>query len=468
MWHWWVSLCVAAAPPSADKAEAFAKQKQWEELYLAFAAASPKALLPADTQRIGAALTKGCEALAASDAVMAFSLGDKAVEFSATADALLCTGTAGLKADQKSAAEDALTKGRKSFPKDARFPLALGELALSEDDADGAIAALLTVPKGSPQSKQADALLKRARAVKSGQQGARAEAAQQERDLLKQQEKVAQGKTVELSEAPLPPPGKQGGPPPRTSDSLSYESGVDGEGRRIRSNQHFRFRYFNGQKDFGQRAEYEGRVQGALDVARTEAKRILGVARESPTDVILYSREEFRMHHGPQFAQAVAGFYSDSAIRMNDTAEINARNQATLVHEYVHAVIDEVSGFHSSNVPIWLNEGLAEWTEWRHQGHDSGPPGARIAMRGEAQKRQLPQLSAMARGALVNSSDPALAYAVSASAVGLLMKDGGADNLLGMLKELGAGAAFGPTLQKRYGRDLDRLQEQLQAELEGR
>ncbi len=467
MLHLWVSLCVAAAPPSAEKAEAFAKQKQWEELYLAFAAASPKEAPPYDALRIGAALTKGCEALAANDAVMAFSLGDKAVEFNASADALLCTGAAGLKADQKTAAEEALTRGRKAFPKDGRFPLALGELALSEDDADGAIASLLTVPKGSPQSKQADAMLKRARAVKNGQQGARAEAAQQEKDLLKQQDKVAQGKTVEMA-APIPAPGRQGGPPERSSESLSYESGVDNEGRRIRSNQHFRFRYFNGQKDFGQRAEYEGRVQGALDVARTESKRILGIARESSTDVILYSKEEFRMHHGPQFAQAVAGFYSDSAIRMNDSAEINAHNQATLVHEYVHAVIDEVSGFRSSNVPIWLNEGLAEWTEWRHEGHDNGPPGARIAMRGEAQKGQLPLLSAMAKGALVNTSDPALAYAVSASAVGLLMKDGGADNLLGMIKDLGAGAAFGPTLQKRYSRDLARLQEQLQAELEGR
>ena len=52
----------------------------------------------------------------------------------------------------------------------------------------------------------------------------------------------------------------------------------------------------------------------------------------SPTDVILYSKSEFIMHHGAQAARSVAGFYSDNAIRMNDSAEINPHNQTVLVH----------------------------------------------------------------------------------------------------------------------------------------
>src|SRR6185436_2190694 len=105
--------------------------------------------------------------------------------------------------------------------------------------------------------------------------------------------------------------------------SSSYESGVDEEGRRTRGNQYFRFRYFNGQRDFGQRADYEGRVQSALEEARQASNRLLGQARQSPTDVILYSKAEFVMHHGAQAARAIAGFYSENAIRMNDSAEIN-------------------------------------------------------------------------------------------------------------------------------------------------
>ena len=285
-----------------------------------------------------------------------------------------------------------------------------------------------------------------------------------ERDLRRRQEAAAQGQPLPEPTAPLQP----GRAPKKTTDSLTYESSVDGEGRRLRANTHFRFRYFNGQRDFGQRAEYEGKVQGALEEARQASDRFLGRSRESPTDVILYSKAEFTMHHGAQMAENILGFYSESAIRMNDSAEINAHNQATLVHEYVHAVVDEVCSFHSERLPTWTNEGLAEWTEWRYEGHEGGPANVRNALKQHAQGGSLPTLEEMSHGMLAQQDNPGLRYAMSAATVGVMMKTGGPENFLGMMADCGAGQSFAAVLQKRYDRDLAKLQEDVESELKGR
>ena len=67
-------LLLAAAPP-AQKAKELAAHKEWEELYLAFAAADPAAYPEPQRPQVAGPLLKGCEALLADDAVMAYSLG---------------------------------------------------------------------------------------------------------------------------------------------------------------------------------------------------------------------------------------------------------------------------------------------------------------------------------------------------------------------------------------------------------
>lgn len=108
-------LCVSAAPTAAQ-AEAFASRAQWEELYLAFAAAQPKAFKGKDGKRIAVALQRGCDALLDSDAVMAFSLGEKSVAFVSSPEAVVCTARAAIKTDQRTAADDTLRAGLKKHP----------------------------------------------------------------------------------------------------------------------------------------------------------------------------------------------------------------------------------------------------------------------------------------------------------------------------------------------------------------
>ena len=433
-----------SASPTAAQAAAFARGKQWEELYLAFAAATPEASPKADRPKISQALLAGCLALQGEDAVMAFSLGEKSVAFAPTADGLFCTALTAKRSDQRGAAEEALKKGVLAYPKEGRFTLELGRLYLEDGQPGEAASTLARVPPRAKESGEAKRLI-----------------AQIARDSG---ESVGGPKVRVVEGAPVP---SEGNSPPELArgTSRSYESGVDADGRRVRQNQYFRFYYFNQKRDFGQRAEYEGQVQGALDAARISAQRLLGVAREKPLDVILYSREEFRLHHGPQAAQAIAGFYAEDAIRMNDSAEINEHNRAVLVHEYVHAVMDEVGSFNQRSLPVWVHEGLAEYIEWRSEGAEGPPRNYATALQQLALQNQLPRLAEMTNGPLVATRNPGLAYALSAVAVRLLVEKRGMPEVVELIRECGKGAPFEQVLERRFGASVARLDEELTASL---
>ena len=443
-----VASVVSAAPPTAAQASAFAKAKQWEELYLAFAAATPGSYGKADRKKLAGLLTQGCEALQGDDPVMAFSLGEKSSEFEATANGLFCTALTAKRAEQRGAAEDALKRGASLFKNDGRFALELGRLYLEDGQPGEAAAALSKVGKKAKEWPEATRLLAQvsSQAVSVG------------------------GPKVTVDE----PGGAPAQARPRSSpmramgDSLSWESGEDEGGRRYRQNRYFRIRYFNAKRDFGQRAEYEGSVQGALEDSRVTVQQLMGVAREKPLDVILYSREEFVLHHGAQAAQAVAGFYSGDAIRMNDSAEINENNRATLVHEYVHAVIDELLAFRGRTLPTWMNEGTAEYVEWRSLGRDGPPPQYDVRLRQLAGNNQLPPLDELSQGPLIASRNPGLAYAVSAIAVGLLVKRGTMAEVVELIRDCGRGENFAKALERRFGTTTEKLDEEIIATLKAR
>ncbi len=431
-----------AAAPTAAQAAAFAQQKQWEELYLAFAAASPDGWKAADRAKVGKALAAGCLALQGEDPVMGYSLGEKAVAFAPSAEGLFCTGLSAKRSDQRQAAEDSFRAGLSRFPKDGRFALELGRLYLEDGQPGEAAALLARVPPKSAQGTEAKVLL--ARVAKEASQPVGG----------------AEPKVV-LVERPA-----RGGL--ELGSSASFESAEDGEGRRMRQNQYFRFRYFNAKRDFGERAEYEGRVQAALEQARATARRLLGVARERPVEVIFYSRDEFRLHHGAQAAQAIAGFYSQDAIRMNDSAEINERNQATLVHEYVHAVMDELVSFDHAALPTWMHEGTAEYLEWRSLGNDGPPRQAAVSLQQLALQDQLPRLAGMSQGPLIGQRNPALAYAVAAVGVKVLLERRSMGELVELMRDCGGGAPFAQALERRFGLTVEKLDEEIAASLKAR
>ncbi|ATB28126.1 peptidase MA family metallohydrolase [Melittangium boletus] len=445
------ALLSTAPPPTAAQAQKLAAQEQWDDLYLAWAAVNPKGYSAAERRTIATALVKGCDTLSGKDAVMAYSLGERAVLFDETAPGLRCLARTSLATEQRGGAEEALRKGLQRFPKEGYFGLELGRLLLEDKDPQGALAALERVPPRSPEAAQARPLMEKARGESSEEKEARAQARAIERRF--------NGET-----------GSAGLPPASSASGLTYESGVSADGMRTRANSRFIVKYFNNARDFSQRAEYEGKIVSALDEAHSHTRQVLGEARESPVDVVLYTREEFRTHQGADLARAVAGLYSAGAIRINDAAELTRQTKATLVHEYVHAVVDDLvqAANGGQRVPVWLNEGLAEYVEWRYLGHDKPPVNLANRLRGAAQADQLPRLEQMAGQALISHGDPAMAYGTSAIAVRELLAEGGPGRLLSLIRKVGEGAAFEEVLRDTYGRTVPELDAAVKAALSRR
>jgi hypothetical protein len=446
------ALLSAAPPPTAAQAQKLASQQSWDDLYLAWAAVSPKGYGAPERRTIATALLSGCEALAGTDAVMAYSLGERAVLFDETAPGLRCLVRTSLATEQRGGAEESLRKGLARFPKEGYFGLELGRLLLDDKDPQGALEALQKIPPRSPEAEQARPLLDKARGASSEENEARAQARAIERRF--------NGET-----GPAGAPGAPG-----ASSGLSYESGVGADGMRTRANSRFIVKYFNNARDFGQRADYEGRIVSALDEAQAHTRQVLGETRETPVDVVLYTREEFSTHQGAALARSVAGLYSAGAIRINDAAELNPRTKATLVHEYVHAVVDDLvqAAQGGQDVPIWLNEGLAEYVSWRYQGGDKPPLALAQRLRGAAQADRLPRLEQLAGQALITQADPGLAYATSAMAVRELMNEGGPGRLLALIRKVGQGAVFEEALREGYGRSVTDLDAAVKAALSHR
>lgn len=460
-------LLVLSGAPTAASADAFAKAAQWEELYLAFAAVQPKGYAAKDQKRIATALLKGCEALLPADAVMAFSLGEKSVAFGSQASAVVCTAQAAIKTDQRSAADEVLRLGLKRHAKDGAIAVELARLMIEEKDGPGAVRVLSTVPKTSKAFGDAQTLMVSAQALVEEAASARAQLSGRTRKAAEPE--VRSSPLVVETEGADDDDERPSNPrrpaPPKLGESRSYESSVDEEGRRTRQNAYFRFRYFNAQRDFGQRAEYEGRVQAALEESRLAARNVMGVARESAVDVILYSKAEFTMHHGPWAAAAIAGFYSGSAIRMNDSAEINPQNMATLVHEYVHAVVDELCQFDTRGLPKWANEGLAEYVEWEFVGR-SRPEGRYHAyLKQLAAQKRLPSLSSMRDDPLIASSDPGMLYSYAAMAMRTYVQRYGMADLIGLLRDVGKGVPFEKAFGLHTSSDLARFEDGVRDEI---
>ncbi|NNC20622.1 hypothetical protein HRD49_28290 [Corallococcus exiguus] len=451
-----IALLLLAAAPPAQKAKELAAHKEWEELYLAFAAADPASYPEAQRPSVAGPLLKGCEALLPEDAVMAYSLGERAVAFQETAGGLRCLARSALKTDQRAAAEEALKKGLATFPKDGAFALELGRLQLQDKDSAGALTTLQQVPAKSKEAAEAKKLMQQARSQVSEEGAARREA-----------ERLEQRMNGEPSSGDTRQARATAGGEIRSA-GLSYESGVGKDGMRVRQNSRFAIRYFNSDRDFGQRAEYEGKVVSALDEAYEFTQRTLGKARERQLNVVLYTRDEFATHMGARYATAVAGLYSEDAIRMNDAAELTQATKATLVHEYVHAALDEICPTGGGALPRWFNEGLAEYIEWRYLGLDGPPRHLRDVMRAQAKQGRLPKLSAMDSQAPINMPQPEVAYGTSAMAVRELVRLGGQEKLLDFIQKAGQGGPFQEVLKSTYEKDSDGLDQAVRAALSGR
>ena len=129
----------------------------------------------------------------------------------------------------------------------------------------------------------------------------------------------------------------------------------------------------------------------------------------------------------------------------------------TLVHEYAHMVIN-IGG--RNNVPIWLHEGLAKFSERRWRGGDEE---RRLTAYGEwilherAQKGELITFEQMhpSMALLPTQEDTATAFAEVYAAVEMLYERGGSATFRALIEEMSEGAEVEDAIAKAYGQSFE-------------
>jgi tetratricopeptide (TPR) repeat protein len=138
-------------------------------------------------------------------------------------------------------------------------------------------------------------------------------------------------------------------------NKLNSEQAVEKQFDRA-GNVHFDLRYQDG---IGSSSAYD--LRSVLDQARRDIGRDFGYWPRHQIVVLVYSEEDFKqVRQGPDW---IAGLY-DGKIRIPfpRSPAAQASLNSTLVHEYTHAIIHDIT---QNRCPVWLNEGLAEFEESR-------------------------------------------------------------------------------------------------------
>jgi hypothetical protein len=427
-------LCADGAPKAAD-ARSLAREKKWDELYLKFASAKPDGYGAADRKAIAEALAAAAHGLSAEDKGLAFSAADVSSRFEAKVSTLLF-------AAELSRAQN--NNGEAADPKSTKAMLARADLAMAEADHDIALKLYERVPKTSADSAKARAGAKAARQALAQKTSAKGEVRKLEDDL-------AHPKPASVSVAHAD-----------ETQAQSRELGLDG--MRVRESSYFHFIYGGGGKDFAVRSDYEGKVLDALEEARNFVVKEWGKTRETPVDVVLYTKEEYQLHFGGSSLGRALGFYTAKKMRLSNAAEITDELRAVLVHEYTHAVVDDfVKG---RPVPPWLQEGTATVIELEYRGSPDGtPPSAvKIRLRKLAQRKALPSL-AMLNRSFTEVPDTMVAYNYSAAAVREMISRHGISGYLDFLEEIGHGKPFEQAFVEHYYPSLSDLDDEVKSEL---
>lgn len=110
---------------------------------------------------------------------------------------------------------------------------------------------------------------------------------------------------------------------------------------------------------------FEQEVLSELERAYESLESLLGMRPPRRLSVVIDDPRLFDQSFAGLFRFQAAGFYS-GVIRVRGDVGLTADLARVLHHELVHAALDALAP--SLVVPAWVNEGLAEWFEWRAVG----------------------------------------------------------------------------------------------------
>jgi hypothetical protein len=129
-----------------------------------------------------------------------------------------------------------------------------------------------------------------------------------------------------------------------------------------------------------------------------------------------------------------------------------AWGKATIAHELAHVAVNSIMGGCYASIPLWLNEGIAVYSE--------GPPDPQYAklMDNAIYYDELFSLRSISEIYQEVDGDPSLTYAESLSLVQFLVKQYGHEKIQRILQALGEGYTYDSALQSALGLDMDGLE----------
>ena len=229
-------------------------------------------------------------------------------------------------------------------------------------------------------------------------------------------------------------------------DRVGRESKVESDMNRV-AGLHFTLRY-----DDSVERSTGFDMRRVLQKARLDVGRDFQYRPKHKIVVLLYSKETFRKvrEGAPEW---LAGMF-DGKIRvpMPESERDLGSVKGTVVHEYTHAVVHELS---RGRVPHWFNEGLAEYQEAKFAKTSKPASSLRQAL---AADELLPwnQIESLFSGRSLRQVE--LGYHQSHSVVAYLAQRYGFWHMPRLLKQMAQGVSFEEALEQEFKSSAQRLE----------
>jgi hypothetical protein len=200
-------------------------------------------------------------------------------------------------------------------------------------------------------------------------------------------------------------------------------------------------------------AEIATRAAASLDRATMRIGQVLGTFPLLPVPVVLYSNEQFRdITRAPDWA--AGAFDGIVRIPVRDALAESVELDRVVAHEFTHAVVHSLA---PRGVPAWLNEGLATVLE------SDGPGVAESAVAASPEGRALSLRLLAGPFGRLPGEQAVVAYGKSAVAVRRLLDEASGFAIANLLRDLGEGASFEASFERRMSRSFKDFESSLAA-----
>ncbi len=202
-------------------------------------------------------------------------------------------------------------------------------------------------------------------------------------------------------------------------------------------------------------------LMDACDEGLTRSTQDIGTYPEEPIEIYIYASTvdlKGAMIFPQEWTGGVA-FTAFSTIAIGiSPSELNWGKSA-LVHELMHLVVHQATFGPYGQLPLWLDEGLAMYSEGELD------PTLRSYLEEAISKDELISVRSLCSPFSAYSEKASLSYAQSYSLVVYLMDNYGQDSMLDLLTILKQGSTYDEALTEVYGFDIDGLDARWRATL---